>query len=141
MFQRKASKARRTISDRDWNQRSRLEWPSPDRPNTNQSSEHLREPSTICTSGMQITFAMLRAFLTLKNNHFQDLANLGSSWIFPISKSAPRQTSQNNVLGNSKSPFFRTSCGNVNRSLLQPTTGYKEMLPTGEIFTGNDPRL
>jgi len=58
-----------------------------------------------------------------------DLANLGSSWIFPISKSAPRQTSQNNIF-NSKSPFFRTACGNVNRALLQPTTGYKEMLPT-----------
>ena len=64
-----------------------------------------------------------------------DLANLGSSWIFPISKSAPRQTAQSNVIGNSKSPFIRTSYGNVNRSLLHPTTGDKdssEMLPTGE---------
>lgn len=62
-----------------------------------------------------------------------DLANLGSSWIFPISKSASRMHSQNNIIGDSKSPFFRTACGNVNRSLLLPTTGDKdlsEMLPT-----------
>jgi neuralized-like protein 2 len=53
-----------------------------------------------------------------------DLANLnqGTSWIFPISKSAPLQT-QNSIIGNSQSsPFYRTSCRKINRALLQPTT-------------------
>lgn len=66
-----------------------------------------------------------------------DLANLGLSWIFPIQKSAPRQSTQSNVIGNIKYPSFRTPCGNVNRSLLypHPTAGEKdlsEMLPTGD---------
>lgn len=107
-----------------------MEWSSTDRPDANKSSEYLWEPSSVCTSG-KIAPCFHELALSLTACFFKDLANLGSSWIFPISKSAPRQSAQSNVLGNSKSLVFHTSYGNVNRSLLHPTTGYKEMLPTG----------
>lgn len=61
-----------------------------------------------------------------------DLANLnlGLSWIFPISKAPNKSTNQ---LSSSKSPYLKTSYGNICRAILQPTSSNKdssEMLAT-----------
>lgn len=57
--------------------------------------------------------------------------------IFPISKSAPRQSQSHNLISNKKTPFLKTSCGNVNRNLLHPDItdrNNEDMLPTGNFF-------
>lgn len=59
--------------------------------------------------------------------------NLGSSWIYPISKTAPINNSSNQLC-NSKSPFLKTPYGNICRAILKPTASNNkdpaEMLAT-----------
>jgi neuralized-like protein 2 len=76
-----------------------------------------------------------------------DLANMGTSWIFPITKSVGNNVYKSNILGDGIN--VKTSRGVFPRSLLKPMAGCSgtDILPTdtnsriGIIFlpTQNDP--
>lgn len=70
-----------------------------------------------------------------------DLANLGTSWVYPVSKFAGASTYKSQILGNGM--ILKTSRGQIPKSILKPFNGQRssDILPTdiGELrYFGSD---